>query len=251
MVTLPVPAKTSEKKRKRSKQDEIDDELSELNIGDLDMPTEPRRKKKTRVFFKDGSSDDDLPHPTSFAKASAMSKAIKTKKASGQDGYFSFSAVIDYDAKGRGIVHHFMPSEDVLDCEFLWDRIRLTKNNIWEQKAGEDWQFIFFNSDYKPAIEPCVTRKLAHKKTDWRPGFEATHACKDCVKNGRPCFVWIEEKSSEWRHGEFRLLPLHDKDRTRLVVKDKTEVRYWINDDTEFNASDVVRADEDDEDYVD
>ena len=61
----------------------------------------------------------------------------------------------------------------------------------------------------------------------------------------------VEEKSKDgpWSWTEFELLPLHEADRKGAVVEGVNEVRYWVNDGTEFAAGDVLKADEGDDDY--
>lgn len=98
----------------------------------------------------------------------------------------------------------------------------------------------------------CATKHLAGAKTNWRLGCEGKYACKDCVKMGRPCFTFAQIKDEgSWTMHEFRLLPMHEQDRLKKPVAGQSEVRYWLNVETAFKKDDVIKDDEDDEDYVD
>lgn len=78
------------KKRKRTRQEEIDEELPDLHIEDFE-PTTGLRKKQCS---------------TSVA---------------GNDT-FTFSAISDYDAARKPLA---MSSERIKECKPLWDRIQL------------------------------------------------------------------------------------------------------------------------------
>ena len=183
------------KKRKRSKQEEIDEELSELQISPVHAPIGPRRQKQVSYEEdNDAEMSDNLPDQDTFIqRPNPAPKKQKQKEhpSPAQREDFKFAAVTSYDMKG--IIEGYMDSSDTSECEFLWERVNQAQD-IWEQKAGEDWQFTFHHSTGKPKTPSCVTRKLAGKKTNWKRGFEATHACRDCVANGRPCFARVEQK---------------------------------------------------------
>lgn len=211
---------TPTKKRKRTKQEEIEEELPELHLDDFEAPTRPRKKKRT---------------PSAVIG----------------DEEFHFAAICMYDEEGAP---YRMPPEDMDKCDFLQERITKTKE-IWEHNKGTDWMFDFTKTDYKPIVPPCVTMKVAGRRTRWRPYCVGLYACKDCVKNGRPCFTWVEKEkegaNKAWSTWEFRLLPLHEEDRTCRVVKGRREGRYWLNDGTRFQDKDVLKRDDGDDEYVD
>ena len=245
------------KKRKRSRREELDDELADLETSNLDQPTLTRRKN--RISLREDSDvdmDDDLPDASSFVKPprGALKKQIAALPPN-LDEHFSFSAICTY--KKTGVIDQFFQSEDLSDCDFLWERINKTKH-IWDKNSHGSWSVTIkeavYKSDYNAMKPPCITRKLSRKRTNWRKGYEGMFACRDCVKMGRPCFVWVPDGSTEdalWDKGELRILPLHHEDRTRPVVEGKTEVRYWVNDDREFQDNDVLKMEEDDDEYVD
>lgn len=212
------PTPKVEKKRKRTQKEQIDEELNDLHLDTFEAPARPRKKRAAPSF-----EDPDSEH-------------------------FSFKAVCTYK---DGEIDHYFTSEDLNECKFLQDRIEMTKDKIWEKDQYSHWQFAI-KADCKSKRAPCVTKKLAHQRTSWHKGFEGVFACRDCAKNGRPCFIWVEDAGyGGMSDGEFRLLPLRDADRTRPIVPGKTEVRYWINDDTNFEDSDVLKLDEGDDEYVD
>lgn len=78
----------------------------------------------------------------------------------------------------------------------------------------------------------CVSAKCSGKgRTAWHRGEEGKFACRDCVRDGRPCFAFVlKEWAGEGEdRGEFWLLPLRGRDR-EVEVRKGFETRYWIND---------------------
>lgn len=214
--------------------------MADLFTSEFEKP--PSRTTKRKCV----SLPDDSAEELENVDTSPSSTRKSSSSPSDNEIPFEFSAVIEYSPSNG--IKEFLSPRDLTKCDFLWDRIRQILD-VWEQKAGEDWQFVFFNTGYKHTDYQCITKKLAKQRTAWRHGCEGVFACRDCVQYGRPCFVWEweEEKTKEWKHGEIRLLPLHSEDRKKNVVRGKSEVRHWINDETVFQAGDVVALDEDDE----
>ena len=242
----------SSKKRKRSRQAELDDEVLELKGMSIEATSGRRRTKRFSYLADSDDETGDLDGDTKAKKAKFKQNinTFDTRTSSSADGEtrnLDFKAVTKYEANGD--IDYFT-LKDLQKCEELWERIGIVKSN-WESKAGEDWCWEFIKPGYSPKFPHCVTTKLAKGRTKWVPGCEAKYACKDCVNHGRPCFAFTPKTdltADGWRYSEMRLLPLHNRDRIKPVVVGKTEIRHWLNDDIEItNRDDASSEDE----YID
>lgn len=210
----------STKKRKRTKQEDIEEELIDLEIDGLAAMTGLRKKHCSTAVV-----DDDE---------------------------FTFSAIYDYD----GAKPLFMGSDRIKQCGALMKRIQQIKDT-WEHNKGAEWQFEFEKNGKSGLLPVCVTTKLAKPgKAKWRHDGAGKFACRDCAKNGRPCFTWTEVQTNrkdakDWSLWEFRLLPLHLNDRTRSVGRGNAAARYWFNEETRSEDKDVRTKDDGDAEYVD
>ena len=203
------------------------EELADLNLLSFDLPGGKRRKRR-----------------------------CSTRAMTQPSGDFAFKAVRSYSADGVVVV----PQAHLDESKVLKERIRRT-TEIWEHNKGLEWQFEFTKASYKPKIPPCVTSKVAGRRTKWRHNGVAKYACAYCVKSGRPCFTWVEKqmwKSDTTSETEFddsgarelRFLPIHEDDR-KHKVSGKNIADIWIDQRMEFRDDDVVKRDEWDDEYRD
>lgn len=202
------------RKRKRTYRDQATDELDDLTIDMVQFPLKKRNKQVKLPSSDPGITD------------------------------IQFCAVEGYLDDGQ-VKKYYVPSE-LKDFKVLDSRIYET-TSIWTRNYGEDWTFELSKS----GASPCITSKLARKKTTWRKGQEGSFACQDCVKMGRPCFTPVLGMGDDgWKYEEIHLLPLHELDRHGSVDGGKAQAQLWINEDTLFQKSDVL-DNEDDADYID
>ena len=256
----PKPKKApTPKKRKRSAQEEIDDELTELGgPPTFDLPTRLRQKKKKVSYTNDDydyfatMSNDMEDEPEITAPKKKKSAALPPTPISPMSPPatqfavepFNFQAVYTY--KSNGDIDLYYHSKDLKDrVAELWERLEIVTSSIWEAKAGEDWQWEILKPASKYKTPVCVTKKCQKQRTRWNAGFEGIYACKDCAEAGRPCFTYtpLEKGDDGWDYGQFRLLPLHEKDRKKAVEKNK-EIRYWVNDSVKLVELDEMDEDE-------
>lgn len=200
------PASNPRTKRRRSKEDELQDEVANLTINALGFgkPTTPRNKRRKSYQESDAGSDFE-----DGAFQASMD--------------FRFTAICKYDDNGE--ISGNYTSEELVDVvAALWERIHKAEDQ-WERTLGEDWQWEF-KKPRKTSPPACVTQKCRKKPTVWGVGVPAgKYACVECVGTGKPCFTFVPG-----RQGGFRLLPLSAKDRMKGVTTG-TETRYWINDE--------------------
>ena len=240
------------KKRKRSAQEEIDDELTELGgPPTFDLPTRSRRKDPVTYNYS-AFWDEAM---TTYDESEAMPEAAKANKKkrvappatpASQSAVepFNFKAVCTYKVNGN--IDSFYSSKDLKGrVGELWERLEIVTATIWEHKAGDDWQWEVLKPASKSKTPICITKKCQKQRARWNAGFEGVYACKDCAETGRPCFTYVplEKGDDGYDYGEFRLLPLHEKDRKKAVGKDK-EIRYWINDGVKLVDPDSMDEDE-------
>lgn len=152
-------------------QKEIDDEVRGLDLKNVATHIAPR--KKQRVSYSDLDASPD----------------------------FEFLAVTGYDADGS--ISGYDSEKDLKGVMTeLWDRVgELT--DLCEEARGQRWQEVF---DTKSRTKHCVARKMEGGRVQWRAGCEGKFACRDCVREERPCFTWSAER-----------------------VESDFEIRYWIN----------------------
>lgn len=247
------------KKRKRSEQEELENELADLDMGGLvgfQPPAEPRRKRVNATYVgREDSMDSNLPDTINVSKPKAKATAKKrttepltpvSPEASSfsltSDDGFTFKAVCTYEKDGS--VDGSYGSADLKDMAGLCDRIAIV-TDTWERYAGEAWQYEFERRSYNSTMPVCITKKLQKQRTTWHKGFEGMHACKDCVQSGKPCFTYFElGRKGGWDYAEFRLLPLHESDRKKKVSTGK-EIRWWVNDQVKLVDFDEMDEGED------
>lgn len=226
------------KKRKRTAQEEINDELTELGeLPAFNLPTRLRQKKRTS-----SEHDPDAKTANNKKKDSAAPPSPPASQSAVEP--FTFKAICTYTSTGA--IDLFYHSKDLQDTvSDLWDRLAIITTSIWEAKAGEDWQWELLKPAQKSKTPVCVTKKCQKLRTRWHAGFEGVYACKDCAATGRPCFTYVSLERGEdgFDYGEFRLLPLLERDRVRGVKKDK-EVRFWVNDCVKLVELDEMDGDE-------
>ena len=233
-----------EKKRKRSVQEELEDEITDLQTGGA-HPVAPEPRKRKNISRDEDSEDDDIhlgdgPTPKGFR---SWGKSNTQGTASQDVEQFNFKAICNYNTDGS--VNQFYPSKDLGACEELWERIEIISRGIWERNKGGYWQWEFERQKYAPMTPPCVTKKCQGGRTRWRLGCEGAHACKDCVAAGRPCFTYVFEMGDDgYKYGQFVLLPMHKDDQKKTVVVGKNELCYWVNDDTKLVDPDSMGSDE-------
>lgn len=200
---------SSSAKRGRNKEQEVANELDDLAVNAhglaLTEPTGSRSRRKESYQEQAEDPDDD---EESFKDV----------------GEFNFIAVCGYSDDGE-VAENYTSEELRGVTKALWERIEELQD-VWEIPAGDYWQYDFMKKRSR-GKSVCVTQKSRRKATTWRTEGEGKFACSDCVKHNRPCFTYVH--GEDGLKGGFRLLPLHEKDRTQPVFKHQ-ETRYWIND---------------------
>ncbi|KAK3114612.1 hypothetical protein LTR53_006909 [Teratosphaeriaceae sp. CCFEE 6253] len=148
---------------------------------------------------------------------------------------FAFNAVTTWKAGGRPDGF----SDDDLEgvAGELWESIQVVRD-MWEEIAGQYWQYDLLKKGKKSSLPQCITKKLCGGKvlsddvqlcggrTLWRRDAAGKAACRDCVAHGWPCFTWYD--CGDGSGGELLLLPLHEQDRVKKV-ETGFEIRHWLN----------------------
>lgn len=231
------------KRPRGSYQEQIKNELQDLEITDP-VSKASLQIKDQQARTRQGSKRSSKPEIVNLCDTPSPDPPTKRRRTDNENVYLSsspqshnstrggdirdkmrFKAMQSYGDGPNASEEYLDSDEDLADVvQDLWEQIE-SLFNLWEEAKGEDWKYEFEVKLKDQDAKPCVSSRLKIEgresgRSKWRSGCEGRYACSQCVKEGKPCFVWYEN--------EFRLLPLHDEDRV-WPVEEHLEVRLWIN----------------------